>query len=623
MKELAFMIVFIGLSAANLHAQNWVTDFSRTDLDPLLSPFYHGVASGDPTSKEVIIWTRVTPDTSVSGSIVVTWKIATDTNISNVINSGSTTTSDTVDYTVKVDVDGLSADTWYYYEFNALGKNSLIGRTKTAPLGDNSNVRFAVVSCSGYEAGYFNAYERVAYRNDVDAVLHLGDYIYEYSAGGGSIAGRDHEPANEILDLTDYRTRLSHYHLDHDLRQIHQFYPFIMIWDDHETANNSWTGGAQNHDPGTEGLWQDRKSAAIQAYFEWLPVRQPDPTGNPERIYRKLGYGNLVDLYMLDTRLEGRDEQVGTTSSQLQDSSRTLLGPAQYNWLVNGMDSSFAQWQVIGQQVMVTPLEALGVPVNDDQWDGYPIERQLFFNDVVSKNINDVVILTGDIHTSWANDLPFHPSTTYVPSTGEGSVGVEFVVTSITSSSGSIPLAPSTIISFNPHIKYVDLIQKGYMILDVSKTRVQADWYYVPTVTSVDHSDAYGTGWYTNAQDGFLQAASSATVNQAITAFKPPALPHNGPVGIENNAKPASVLFGVYPNPYADQLYIKYYLFEQAPVTLKVVDLLGKTVHTKKLGSVNKGINYADLNGIGLAKGSYIILLETPGQTLKRKVIKN
>lgn len=614
---LALAILFI---TASVSAQSWLNDQARTDLDPTLEPFYHGVASGDPLATQVIIWTRVTPDSSVT-TIPVDWRVATDTGMTNIVTSGSTSTSDSVDFTVKVDVTGLTADTWYYYEFTALGGNSLRGRTKTAPTGDNDNVRFAVVSCSGYEAGYFNAYERVAFRNDVDAVLHLGDYLYEYTAGG-SIAGRDHEPPNEILDLSDYRTRLSHYHLDHDLRQVHQYYPFIMTWDDHETANNSWSGGAENHDPLTEGTWQDRKSAAIQAYFEWLPVRKPDPN-DPERIYRKLNYGDLVDLYMLDTRLEDRDEQVGVTSPSLQDSSRTILGPEQYNWLVNGMDSSTSQWQIIGQQVMVAPLEAtlFGPIVNDDQWDGYPIERQRFFNDVVAKNINDLVMLTGDIHTSWANDLPFHPSISYNAGSGAGSVGVEFVVTSITSGSSPIGIPQALITTSNPHIKYIDLSQKGYLILDIAKTKTQADWYYVPTVSSVDHSDTYAASWYTNDQDGFLTSSNTATVSTSSAPIKPPPLPRNVVIGLEDQERDA-VLFGAYPNPVNDLLLTKFYLYNSGAVTLKLIDINGKEVLVKKLGSLAMGIRYANLDVANLASGSYVLLLQTKSQTLKRKIIK-
>ena len=277
---------FISQSFSGLLAQEFLNTATRLDINQVYAPFYHGVASGDPLQDRVIIWTRVTPDTSTTGNIQVDWKIALDTNFTQVINSGTTYTNDSVDYTVKVDVTGLQPGTWYYYEFNALGKNSLIGRTKTTPVGDVDSVRFAIVSGSHFEHGYYNAYEMITERNDIDAVLHLGDYIYEYAAGGGYTTDtvRKHEPENEILTLGDYRIRYSQYHLDPQLRGLHQQYPWITVWDDHETANNSWTGGAENHDSLTEGSWAAREAAGTRAYFEWMPIRHSDP--NDIHIYR-------------------------------------------------------------------------------------------------------------------------------------------------------------------------------------------------------------------------------------------------------------------------------------------------------------------------------------------------
>jgi alkaline phosphatase D len=613
-----FTAVLLLLTGSSM-GQTWLNDQARTDLNPVLEPFYHGVASGDPLSTQVIIWTRVTPDSSQS-VISVDWRIATDTNMSNVVNAGTTTTSDTVDYTVKVDVTGLSADTWYYYEFTALGRNSLIGRTKTAPVGDNSHVRFAVVSCSSYEHGYFNAYARISDRNDVEAVLHLGDYIYEYDTSeySNNITGRNYEPTNEIVSLSDYRTRMSHYHLDHDLRLIHQRYPFINVWDDHETANNSWSGGAENHSPGTEGTWADRKSAAIQAYFEWLPIRPPD-SNDPERIYRKFSYGNLIDLYMIDTRIHGRDEQVALAS--LQDSSRSILGQPQYDWLVGKLDSSAAQWQVIGQQVVMAPLEVGGNPINLDQWDGYPVERQVFWNDLKNKGVDNVVVLTGDIHSSWANDLPFDPAITYDASTGSGSVGVEFVTTSITSPGLPIPGGSALITLLNPHIKYVDLAQQGYYILDITKTKTQSDWYYVPTVTAVDATEAYGTSWFTNDLDGFITETTTPTVSTVPVPILPPMMPHS-PTTI-NDQQQSGVLFGAYPNPVDNILLAKFYLYEGSPVTIKVIDMLGKEVATEVLGNLTTGLFYADIDLSALPAGSYIMILETYKGSFKRKIVKS
>ena len=416
--SLILSLLFFSVYSQNLNP--------RKSLDPILYPFYHGVASGDPLSNAVILWTRFTDDTLSIDSVEINWRIATDTSMVNVINSGNGFAHVENDWTFKVDASGLSPDTWYYYDFEALNYHSIRGRTKTAPIGDNDSARFAVVSCSNYEHGYFNAYRYLRDRNDFDAVIHLGDYIYEYAAGGYSagIVDRDNEPINEIITLEDYRVRYSHYRLDDDLRDLHQQYPFINVWDDHESANDSYVDGAQNHSPSTEGPWIERKSNATQAYHEWLPIRSPMP--GDLQIYREINYGDLMSLYMLDTRLEGRSEQGGTSS----DPNRTLLGQNQFSWLTNELKTSNTKWNILGQQVMIAPLEVFGATLNDDQWDGYDYERTRLYDSITLNGIDNIIVLTGDIHTSWVNDIPL---SNYDASNCTGSVGVEYVVTSVTS----------------------------------------------------------------------------------------------------------------------------------------------------------------------------------------------
>lgn len=617
-----FGILLLSIFPLYSSAQSWMNSATRINLDSIYEPFYHGVASGDPLPSQVIIWTRVTPDTTAPDSIAVSWKIATDTNVTQIVNSGIIYTSADKDFTVKVDVTGLQPDSWYYYSFNAYGENSLTGRTKTTPHGDTDSLRFAVVSCSSYEHGYFNAYERIAHRNDIDAVLHLGDYIYEYQTGiySNFITDRDYEPSNELLSLADYRIRFSHYRLDPDLRYLHQQYPWINIWDDHETANDAWTDGAQNHTTLTEGSWADRKSAAIQAYFEWLPIR-PDPNDG-QRVYRKFNFGDLMDLHMLDTRLEGRDEQVITTSPSLGDSSRTILGSDQYNWLVNQIDSSNAQWQIVGQQVMFSKLEAFSQPLNTDQWDGYPIERQLLINDLLANNLNNMVILTGDIHTSWANDLPFDPSNTYDAASGTGSVGVEFVTTSITSPGIDITLNTSIVQTLNPHIKYIDLTQKGYIILDVNKTRVQSDWYYVPTVTQQQYEDAFGSAWYVNDSANHLVENGSPSPSPSHLQPQAPLLPNTQVTGNQEITIPRqSVLFGIYPNPASDKVLLKYYLYSPETVEISLMDKLGREILNQTSMRQGPGMYFMELNIEQLNAGHYILLLKTAEQVQKRKLL--
>lgn len=492
---------------------------------PSLAPFYHGVASGDPLTNQVILWTRVTPPSGSTASIDVQWQIATDMLFTNIVNRGMQTTDGTKDFTVKVDVNGLSPATCYYYRFWANGQYSIIGRTKTTPSGNanNDNLRFAVVSCSNYEAGYFNAYQQIAQRNDIDAVIHLGDYIYEYGTGEFGTT-RNHLPTNEIITLSDYRERHSFYKWDLDLIQAHQHYPWITTWDDHETANDSYEDGAQNHDSG-EGSWMDRKSVGIQAYFEWMPLRMPDPTDD-ERIYRKIQYGNLADIFILDTRLEEREEQVNTVfDPNYNDPNRTILGSTQESWLLNCLSNSTAKWKVLAQQVMMAPLELFSTPINLDQWDGYPAERQAIFDHIMNNNIENIVVLTGDIHTSWANDLPYNNN--YNPNTGANSVGVEFVTTSVTSPGFPINVGANVIQLGNRHIKYTDLTEHGYLILDLNAARAQGDWYFVPTVSSPAPSSAFNAGYYVNDTDRYLNTASGASVAQntacAQATLTPPA----------------------------------------------------------------------------------------------------
>ncbi|MGZ8551058.1 MAG: alkaline phosphatase D family protein [Chitinophagaceae bacterium] len=539
-----------------LNAQNLRT----TTLESCLAPFYHGVASGDPMPDKVIIWTRVTPDTISADPVLVSWQMATDTGMTNLVQGGSILTDNTQDYTVKVDVDGLTANTWYYYEFTCDGKKSPRGRTRTAPQSGADSLRFAIVSCANLEAGFFNAYKVLLNRADFDAVICLGDYIYEYEAGGyapNATANRQWLPSNEILSLNDYRQRYSTYHLDDDLRRLHQQFPFITIWDDHETANDAWMSGAENHTAASEGPFAMRKTNAKQAYFEWLPIRQQAGVNDPYQLFRKLTYGNLVDFIMLDTRLHGRDLQAGTTGATVTSGTRQLLGTDQFTWLSNRLDSSTAQWKVLTQQIMIAPLKVFGQAVNGDQWDGYPAERTRVFNHILNNNIKNVVAITGDIHSSWANDLP---TSTYNGSTGAGSAGVEFVGPSVTSPGMSIPLGVAAIQASNSHIKYADLSQHGFMILDINTTRTQNDWYYINTVDQSSTSYTHAKSMYVNHLERFLRPITSASMpRNSVYGTMAPICPRvlNIPTGLAQNNSTIKLL-NVFPNPAHKELVISF-----------------------------------------------------------------
>jgi alkaline phosphatase D len=617
MNKIIILIAFI-FSGFLLGAQTPHT----VSLQSCLKPFYHGVASGDPMSDRVIIWTRVTPDsTQINQTIMVDWKIATDTGMVNVVNQGFALTDSSADFTVKVDVTGLSPNKFYYYEFKANGKYSPRGRTKTTPVGATDSLRFAMVSCANFEAGWFNVYANLLQRSDFDAVLSLGDYIYEYQTGGYSPnanVNRQWQPSNEIVTLSDYRMRYSSYHLDTDLQRLHQQFPFICVYDDHEFSNDAWMNGAQNHQ-GNEGPWNSRKLAAQKALFEWLPIRVTG-TSNTYQIFREVKYGNLMDLFMLDTRIEGRDLQAGTSGATVTSSTRQLLGSNQLNWLKNKLDSTSCTWKVLGQQVMMAPLQVFGVGFNGDQWDGYPAERSRIYNHFLQNNISNLVVLTGDIHSSWANDLP---TSTYNSSNGAGSAGVEFVTPSVTSPGLSIPLGASAIMAANGHIKYVNLSDHGYVILDVNTNRTQADWYYVNTIDNQSTSFNYAKSYYVNNFQRHLIYNNAASLpRNSIYSTLAPICPRNSvPTNVAFNAK-ETVIISVYPKPAYDFITLQFQNYSNTHSTVKITDVSGKNVYEEKITGTT-GVMKHYLNTANLEKGIYFITIVSDNNSETFKFIKH
>lgn len=480
------------------------TSITLAVLDPAMaaaSVFLHGVASGDPLKDRVVIWTRVTIP-GATDDIRATWTVARDEAMNDVVRTGKVFARASRDFTAKVDVDGLEPGGRYYYRFEAAGSASPVGRTRTLPAEGVEKLKFAVFSCSNFELGFFNAYREAARSGDLDAVIHLGDYIYEYGPGqtgyttpatglGLVPKPRDAElePREEILDLSQYRARHALYKTDPDLQRLHRENPFINIWDDHEVANDAWTGGAENHQPETEGRWQKRKVAGIRAFYEWLPIRDPedgeriDPTTrNPEHLYRVFDFGGLARLVMLDARQAGRDQQFDTTrlvgayagapaegpfprDVNADGSTRDLLGAEQEKWLADTLADTTQTWQIIGNQMLMfyqsapdllgsatltaedrakllgnidqlygpgfgnqlAQLGAAGLPspLAADAWTGYPTARVRML-ETLSKAPNPVV-LTGDSHNAWVANL-------FLPSAGRKTrVAPEFGGTSVSS----------------------------------------------------------------------------------------------------------------------------------------------------------------------------------------------
>ena len=512
------------------------------DGDDRTVSFAHGVASGDPLADRVILWTRITA--TGTADIDVGWEISETSDFSRTVASGSLRTGSASDFTVKVDATGLTANRSYFYRFGCYGQLSPVGRTKTLPTGSVSRVRFAVFSCSNYPAGYFNVYADAARFDDIDVGLHLGDYIYEYAAGGyasqnAGTLGRVSKPATEIITLTDYRIRFQQYRTDPDLQAVHARMPFIAVWDDHELTNDTWSGGAENHDPATEGLWSARRQMAIQAYHEWMPIRVPN-TAQPDKIYRSFDFGNLISLHMLDTRVIGRDKQLALASyvgadrsfnsaaftADVTNPARQLMGAEQTTWLRNQMSKSTATWQILGQQVlmarMLLPapmvlgttgypayfaiaakvkagvalsaaeqqlLTTTPVPYNLDAWDGYHAARETVLNMAQTLNKN-MVVLAGDTHNAWASDLADQQGR---------AVGVEFGVPAVTSPGFETyfpTIAPATVAGGMEQLigplQYAETASRGFVVLTVTPTEARAEYRYVDTVTSKTYKAVVG-----------------------------------------------------------------------------------------------------------------------------------
>jgi alkaline phosphatase D len=488
--------------------------------------FAHGVASGDPLRDRVILWTRVTPRSNVRSTVPVRWKIAWDPAMRHVVDSGEVLTHAGRDFTVKVDARGLDPGKTYYYRFQAQGRKSPIGRTRTLPREGVNNIRLAVASCSNYPFGFFNAYAAIARRADLDAVLHLGDYLYEYangSFGDGTALGRLVEPPREIVGLNDYRLRHATYKSDPDLREAHRQHPFIAVWDDHESTNDAWRDGAENHQPGTEGDWQTRKAHSIRAYHEWMPIR--GKLNAEGRIYRRFRFGDLADITMLDTRLFGRDRQAASPAdiATIDNPTRQLLGHEQEQWLLHQLSDSQSDrvvWRLLGQQVMMAQLSLdFGASIaNPDQWDGYRPARNRLYDHLTTERIGNVVVLTGDIHSSWGSDLTRNPfDGSYNPATGGGALGVEFVTPGITSpflfpdtpqGAEQAAAAARQIRAISPHMKFVELFRRGYLLLDVDRTRVQGEWYFPRSIRERDPAEDFGGAMASGVGIANLQPAS-------------------------------------------------------------------------------------------------------------------
>lgn len=481
--------------------------------------FTHGVASGEPAARSVLLWTRYVG----SGETKLRCEVAEDETFRKVTGGGQVVASPAHDNCAKLVVTGLAPDKWYFYRFIAPdGTMSEVGRTRTLPTGDVKRFGIGLFSCSNLPFGWFNAYAHAAARDDLDLLVHVGDYFYEYDYGhypDKPLPGRPIEPLNETVTLADYRLRFASYRLDPDLRRLHQRFPMIAQWDDHEIANDAWEGGAENHSPDKEGAWAVRKAAAEKAYREWMPIS--------DAAYDSFQIGSLATIFRPETRLTARSEQLDLGSAlvgkadiakslaEFRDgpwmaANRTLMGAKQEAWLHKGLADSAksgTRWQVLAQQIVMGTLKAppqiadlatdggdpkvrgalmaiaaaakVGLPFNMDSWDGYPAARERLLRAAREADCN-LVVLSGDSHNAWGNDLMVDGSP----------VGVEYAGHSVTSPGyeAYLPAVPpaglaQAMRAANPGLAFTDTSRRGYVSLDLTPERVKGEWHFMRTIT--------------------------------------------------------------------------------------------------------------------------------------------
>ena len=483
--------------------------------------FTHGVASGEPGAEQVLLWTRY----AAAQDTKLTWEVAEDEAFSRMAAAGDALASPASDCCAKAWARGLAPGRWYYYRFIApSGERSVTGRTRTLPVGPVSRFRIAVFSCSNFGFGWFNAYAHAAEAGDFDLALHLGDYFYEYKRGEypsvkQTVGGRL-SPVDEAVTLAGYRERFAAYRADPDLQRLHQLYPMISVWDDHETANDTWQNGAENHQSGTEGDWAVRKAASERAYREWLPVS--------DDYWAKYEVGELATLFRLETRHIARSEPfelvdvvkakspaeaeaalAAFRDGKWQDASRGLLGQEQEAWLAGGLKASNRSrkpWQVLVQQIVMASIamptnladgmaanapdwlkqriqdaitaSKVGLPWNMDAWDGYPAARDRLYRTALDAQAN-LLVLAGDSHNAWASDLDRKGRR----------VGVEMACHSVTS-----PGAESTIrwrspqamaadvVARNPSLRWCDTAQRGYLAVELTPQAATGEWRFLASV---------------------------------------------------------------------------------------------------------------------------------------------
>ncbi len=483
-----------GMGAVLLHTAVSAQAFSPFDSPERLGdyPFTMGIASGEPTSDGFVLWTRLAPKPLQPGGgmpqrpVLVRWQVALDEKMRKVVRRGTSLAIPQLAHSVHVEVDDLPSARWYWYQFEVGGEVSPIGRVRTAPrFGSQERaLTFAFASCQNFVNGFFPAYRHMA-AEDLDFVVHLGDYIYEGPGGAGV---RAHLPDTEIMSLDDYRIRHALYKSDAALQAVHAAFPWIVTWDDHETENNY--AGFIPQDPADEAIFADRRARAYQAYYEHMPLRRLSfPRGPHLQLYRRLNFGGLLQVHVLDTRqYRSAEAPAGCTVPErvdgycpsALDASRTIAGQRQRDWLIDGLNRSRAQWNVLANQVPFAPNDTNADPAirafGGEKWDGFPFDRAQILDFIAAQRLYNTVVITGDVHQNFVRNVP--PD--YINLDAEP-VATEFIGTSISTGGDRTLRTEYGGDANNPHLRFTDN-HHGYVRCEVSRDQWQADYRVVPSV---------------------------------------------------------------------------------------------------------------------------------------------
>lgn len=593
--------------------------FAQTSLptnmyaDSAYAPFLLGVASGDPTEDGVLIWTHISPDSFNAAPINTTWEVAYDTGFTAIVQTGTYAADSSSDWTILIQVDSLMAYTTYYYRFRATNGNySRIGRTRTTPAANSSStnhIRLAVTSCSSVFSGFFNGYKRIAEREDLDAVIHLGDYIYDFVDPDEQVRIPTPYPANPS-NKQEWRARHYYYLLDPDLRAARQMHPWIVLWDNHDTDYK-----ASGNLPET----------SREAFLEYVPIRLPDANDN-KRIYRKLSYGNLLDIFIADILLY-------KDVDNLPSGDPTRLGDVQYNWLSTELQNSTAKWKIVGNQKMmgdwsvagfsplVLPaLQALGFGtggvLTTSTWDGYDAARDRFLRFLDTSNIDNVLVLSGDSHVSMATDLSRNPfGNNYNGNTGAGSVAVEFLPTSISRGNFDEMGFPNWIVgavktytdASNPHHVYSEIVNHGYGVLDIKTDSTRAEFWY-SNILTVTSSESYGHGILVKDSENHWHrtpmAAPSDPKDYSSTLV-------NVTAAQQWSTAASKLQLQVQPNPSEGKYQLSFELKKAEQASVNIVDLAtGRVLKRIAQQKFQRGRQQLMIDISELAAGSYGLSFE-------------